>query len=207
MDIQSVSAGSHPSLWQQEVEMWLCWLPVLMEALMSVSQHCGARRRGEFFFSFSSQQHVYLSLRQKLFPLNKSKLAIKQLSTNKANCSGVFLNQTHTVNISSLNHTLYCCSYQINNICTVHIISNRPIYYWLYCFPTGCWFIIFGDLMFPKIMSCTWNINQVGPLLSQVKNTTSDGGKGLLDATFGPPRPVVNHHFFDAVVRGLSWKN
>lgn len=37
----SVVSVSHPSLWQQEVEMWLCWLPVLMDALTSVSQHCG----------------------------------------------------------------------------------------------------------------------------------------------------------------------
>lgn len=26
--------------------MWLCWLPVLMDALTSVSQHCGEERGG-----------------------------------------------------------------------------------------------------------------------------------------------------------------
>lgn len=26
--------------------MWLCWLPVLMDALTSVSQHCGGNRGG-----------------------------------------------------------------------------------------------------------------------------------------------------------------
>lgn len=39
-------AASYPSLWQQEDEMWLCWLPVLMDALTSVSQHCGGNRGG-----------------------------------------------------------------------------------------------------------------------------------------------------------------
>lgn len=40
---------SYPSLWQQEVEMWLCRLPVLMDAFTSVSQHCGKREReGDF---------------------------------------------------------------------------------------------------------------------------------------------------------------
>lgn len=45
VDIQTGVAASHPSRWQQEVEMWLCWLPVLMDALTSVSQHCGERQR------------------------------------------------------------------------------------------------------------------------------------------------------------------
>lgn len=49
-----VFAAPYPSLWQQEAEMWLCRLPVLTDALTSVSQHCGGTERGGgvFFFSF-----------------------------------------------------------------------------------------------------------------------------------------------------------
>lgn len=46
-----VFAASYPSLRQQEAEMWLCRLPVLTDALTSVSQHCGGtERRGFFLF-------------------------------------------------------------------------------------------------------------------------------------------------------------
>lgn len=45
----SVFAASYPSLWQQEAEMWLCRLPVLTDALTSVSQHCGGTERRVFF--------------------------------------------------------------------------------------------------------------------------------------------------------------
>lgn len=40
-EIARENKASHPSLLQQELEMRLCWLPVLMEAFTSVSQHCG----------------------------------------------------------------------------------------------------------------------------------------------------------------------
>lgn len=67
---------TYPSLWQQEVEMWLCRLPVLMDALTSVSQHCEKGRGGilvsqcDFFFFFfhhtwgnnQSQQHINKTL-------------------------------------------------------------------------------------------------------------------------------------------------
>lgn len=47
-----VFAASYPSLRQQEAEMWLCRLLVLMDALTSVSQHCGGTERRGFFFLF-----------------------------------------------------------------------------------------------------------------------------------------------------------
>lgn len=46
------AGGSYPSRRQQEAEMWLCRLPVLMEALTSVSQHCGEDRGGHVSLIF-----------------------------------------------------------------------------------------------------------------------------------------------------------
>lgn len=69
--------------------MWLCWLPVLMEALISVSQHCGAGHRRELFLFFChSSMFTYRSDKNCwAFPLNKSKSAIKQLCANKTDKS------------------------------------------------------------------------------------------------------------------------
>lgn len=57
--VLSVVSVSHPSLWQQEVEMWLCWLPVLMDALTSVSQHCGEDTQKEGSFSFGCHSEIF----------------------------------------------------------------------------------------------------------------------------------------------------